>query len=90
MSETLRALARHAGVVPSYTDQTKRRRVTRLASMRALLRAMGLPGETEAEAAETLAALRAEEGARPCRSGQWWKRKLRQRGLICRTGAPGP
>jgi 4-alpha-glucanotransferase len=64
MSETLRALARQAGVVPSYTDQTKRRRVTRLASMRALLRAMGLPGETEAEAAETLAALRAEEGAR--------------------------
>jgi 4-alpha-glucanotransferase len=64
MADALAALARAAGVVPSYTDQTGRRRRTSRATMRALLRALALPAETEAKAAETLAALRTEEAAR--------------------------
>jgi 4-alpha-glucanotransferase len=58
------ALARHVGIVPSYTDQTRRRRRTGRASMTALLAALGLPVATEVEAAEALAALVAEDEAR--------------------------
>jgi 4-alpha-glucanotransferase len=63
-TDALRALARHVGIVPTYTDQTRRRRRTRRASMTALLAALGLPVTTEADAAEALAALVAEEEAR--------------------------
>jgi 4-alpha-glucanotransferase len=63
-TDALAALARHAGVVPSYTDQTRLRRRTSRASMRALLAALDLPATTKAETAETLAALLAEEAAR--------------------------
>jgi 4-alpha-glucanotransferase len=58
------ALARHVGIVPSYTDQTRRRRRTGRSSMTALLAALGLPVATEVEAAEALAALVAEDEAR--------------------------
>jgi 4-alpha-glucanotransferase len=64
MADALAALARAAGIVPSYTDQTGRRRRTGRATMRALLRGLGLPAETEAEAAEALAGLRADDAAR--------------------------
>jgi len=64
MADALAALAREAGIVPSYTDQTGRRRRTGRATMRALLHGLGLPAETGAEAVETLAELRAEEAAR--------------------------
>ena len=64
MADALAALARAAGIVPSYTDQTGRRRRTGRATMRALLRGLGLPADTEAEVAEALAELRAEAAAR--------------------------
>jgi hypothetical protein len=63
MTDALRALARHAGVVPSYTDQTKRRRRDGLARCGRFC-GDGPAGGDEAEAAETLAALRAEEARR--------------------------
>ncbi len=64
MSDALALLARQAGVVPSYTDQTKRRRRTGRAAMRALLAALGLPAESDASAAEALDALKEEKVAR--------------------------
>jgi len=63
MADALSALAVRAGIVPSYTDQTGRRRRTGRATMRALLAAMGLPAATEAEAADRLHALEAEATA---------------------------
>ncbi|MGR3494667.1 4-alpha-glucanotransferase [Citreimonas sp.] len=64
MTDPLAALAKEAGIVPSYTDQTQRRRRTGRATMRALLAAMGLPAWTDAEAAEHLAALRDRKAGR--------------------------
>ncbi|MDG4648890.1 4-alpha-glucanotransferase [Roseibacterium sp. SDUM158017] len=64
MSDPLEALAARAGIVASYTDQTRRRRRTGRGTMRALLAAMRLPARTDAEAAECLAALEAEADAR--------------------------
>jgi 4-alpha-glucanotransferase len=64
MTDALALLAQRAGVVPSYTDQTKRRRRTGRDTMRALLAAMGLPAETQAEARDTLAAVQAEAADR--------------------------
>lgn len=65
MADALTRLAERAGIVASYIDQTGRRRRTGRATLRALLAAMGLPAETDAEAADRLAALDAEAGARP-------------------------
>ncbi|SDX85501.1 4-alpha-glucanotransferase [Citreimonas salinaria] len=64
MTDPLAALAKEAGIVPSYTDQTGRRRRTGRATMRALLAAMGLPTQTDADAAGHLQALRDEQAAR--------------------------
>ncbi|AHM04544.1 4-alpha-glucanotransferase (amylomaltase) [Roseibacterium elongatum DSM 19469] len=64
MADALSALAKRAGIIPSYTDQTGRRRRTGKATMRALLAAMGLPVRNEAEAAGHLAGLEAETAAR--------------------------
>ena len=52
MDDPLSSLAAHVGIVPVYTDQTRRRRRTGRATMRALLAALGLPIGGSAEAAE--------------------------------------
>jgi 4-alpha-glucanotransferase len=64
MTDALSALSARVGIVASYTDQTRRRRRTGRATMRALLSAMGLPVGNEAEAAERLAELEAAETGR--------------------------
>jgi 4-alpha-glucanotransferase len=63
-ADTLAALARHAGIVPSYTDQTRRRRRTRRASMRALLARWACLRRRRRRPAETWRRLLAEEAAR--------------------------
>lgn len=65
MTDPLAALAKEAGIVPSYTDQTGRRRRTGRATMRALLAAMGLPATSDAEAADHLARIKAAQRDRP-------------------------
>ncbi|GAA0300065.1 4-alpha-glucanotransferase [Rhodovulum strictum] len=65
MSPALAALAARAGILPRYVDLTGATHETGSATAQALLAAMGLPAITEAEAAQTLAALQAAEAARP-------------------------
>lgn len=65
MSDPLTALADRAGIAPRYHDTTGTERHTDPESARALLAAMDLAAETDAEAAETAAALEAEDAARP-------------------------
>jgi len=57
-------LALEAGLRPGYSDQTGTWREAPPESVAAALAAMGLPAGSEAEAAETLGALRAEAAAR--------------------------
>jgi 4-alpha-glucanotransferase len=57
MTDVLMDLAARAGIVPSYSDQTGRRRRTGRPTARALLAALGIPAGTEAECAEALAAM---------------------------------
>jgi 4-alpha-glucanotransferase len=82
MADPLSSLAAHAGIVPVYTDQTRRRRRTGRATMRALLAALRLPVATEAEAVERLEALQAEDAARTL--PRWWvaETDVAPRGLI--------
>lgn len=65
MTSPLRELAHSVGIYDDYWDQLGARWVTGPETDRALLHAMGLPADTDAVAAETLAALRAEEAERP-------------------------
>ncbi len=58
MADALAELAQRCGIVASYTDQTGRRRRTGRATIRALLAAMGLPCQTDAEAVAHLEHLR--------------------------------
>jgi len=60
----LTALSRAAGIAASYRDTTGGRHDTPPETARALLAAMNLPAATEAEAAETAAALAARADAR--------------------------
>jgi 4-alpha-glucanotransferase len=64
MADPLDELARRAGIVGSYTDQTGRRRRTSRESKRAILAAMRLPAATEGEARKRLAELDAAEARR--------------------------
>lgn len=82
MADALMALAAHVGIVASYTDQTRRRRVTGRATARALLAALGLPVETMAEAAGTLDALRAGEAGRRLPSWSVVETGVAPRGLL--------
>jgi 4-alpha-glucanotransferase len=54
-------LAARAGIVQSYTDQTKRRRRTGRETAAALLAALGVPAETKADRAASLEDLQAED-----------------------------
>lgn len=60
----LRELAHHVGIYDDYWDQKGTKRVTGPATDHALLAAMGLAAETDAEAEATLDALRKEDAAR--------------------------
>jgi 4-alpha-glucanotransferase len=64
MSDGLMALAARAGIVASYTDQTRLRRRTGRETAAALLAALGVPAATKADRAASLQALREEETAR--------------------------
>ncbi|WP_068110508.1 4-alpha-glucanotransferase [Tropicimonas marinistellae] len=64
MNETLRDLVDLTGIHHDYWDQTGHRVETSEHTVRALLGAMGFSASTEAEAAETLAGLRAEAAVR--------------------------
>lgn len=64
MSPELRSLCDAAGVWLSYVDQADARRETGEETARAVLTAMGLPAESEAEVAETLKDLQDRSAAR--------------------------
>lgn len=64
MTPALRDLAARAGIAAGYSDTTGTRHLLCADTARALLAAMGLPAASEAEAAETGAALGAEAAAR--------------------------
>lgn len=65
MTDTLSALAARMGVVPAYTDQTGRYRVTSPDSQRALLAAMGVDTASESAMRDRLAAETPRPGALP-------------------------
>jgi 4-alpha-glucanotransferase len=64
MTPDLLALCALTGVRTEYRDQLGEWRTTEAPTARAILTAMGHPAETDAEAAESLAVLRAEAAAR--------------------------
>lgn len=57
--DLLRQLATRAGIAPEWTDQTGTLRQVSPDSLRAILRALGLPGDTDASLRNSLAAVKA-------------------------------
>jgi 4-alpha-glucanotransferase len=87
-TDALRRAGAACGIVPSYTDQTAAA-ADAAALDAALLAALGLPVATEAEAAETLAALRGGGGAPPAALRRGGDGRAAA-GLIVPEGRPGP
>ncbi|MFJ5369148.1 hypothetical protein ACIPIA_07995, partial [Bosea sp. CER48] len=57
--DLLRQLATRAGIAPEWTDQTGTLRQVSPDSLRAILRALGLPGDTDESVRNSLAAVEA-------------------------------
>lgn len=64
MKDAIFDLAAAVGILPVYTDQTRRDRETTPETARALLAAMGMPAETRTDTAARLAALKAAAARR--------------------------